>query len=92
MGLTKGSGIEVIRKAPLGDPIDFKVKGYHLSLRKAEADLILIEKNTVSPDQEREIRGLHRNNRKRGNPECDGAKGGGKKYGAQRKRWGWGRR
>lgn len=43
MGMTKGSQVEVIRKAPMGDPIDFRVKGYHLSLRKAEAERILVE-------------------------------------------------
>lgn len=37
MGLTVGAQCEVIRYAPLGDPIDIKVRGYHLSLRKSEA-------------------------------------------------------
>lgn len=37
MGVTKGSVVDVVRVAPLGDPIDVKIKGYHLSLRKAEA-------------------------------------------------------
>ncbi len=37
MGVTSGSMIEVERIAPLGDPIDIKVKGYHLTLRKDEA-------------------------------------------------------
>ena len=37
MGMTKGSLVEVVRVAPLGDPIDVKIKGYHLSLRKDEA-------------------------------------------------------
>lgn len=37
MGVTPGSVIELERIAPLGDPIDVKVKGYHLSLRKDEA-------------------------------------------------------
>ncbi|HEV7867693.1 MAG TPA: ferrous iron transport protein A [Chthoniobacteraceae bacterium] len=37
MGLTNGIEFEVIRFAPLGDPIDIKVRGYHLSLRKREA-------------------------------------------------------
>ena len=37
MGMTVGSQFEVIRFAPLGDPIDLKVRGYHLSLRKHEA-------------------------------------------------------
>ncbi|MBN2467679.1 MAG: DtxR family transcriptional regulator [Deltaproteobacteria bacterium] len=43
MGVTPGAVIEVERVAPLGDPIDIKVKGYHLSLRKEEADGIEIE-------------------------------------------------
>ena len=37
MGVTMGTTFEVIRFAPLGDPIDIKVRGYHLSLRKHEA-------------------------------------------------------
>ena len=43
MGMTKGTTVAVIRKAPMGDPIEFRLKGYNLSLRKAEADLILVE-------------------------------------------------
>ncbi len=43
MGITPGSVVEVERVAPMGDPIDIKVKGYHLSLRKAEAGTIEIE-------------------------------------------------
>lgn len=43
MGVTPGAVIEVERVAPLGDPIDIKVKGYHLSLRKEEAGGIEIE-------------------------------------------------
>jgi Fe2+ transport system protein FeoA len=38
MGLTLGAEFEVIRFAPMGDPIDIKVRGYHLSLRKREAN------------------------------------------------------
>jgi Fe2+ transport system protein FeoA len=37
MGLTVGAEFEVVRFAPLGDPIDIKIRGYHLSLRKQEA-------------------------------------------------------
>ena len=44
MGIVKGVEITVVRKAPLGDPIDFLLKDYHLSLRKSEADLIVIER------------------------------------------------
>jgi ferrous iron transport protein A len=40
MGLTPGAAVEAIRRAPLGDPLDVKVRGYHLSLRKSEAAAI----------------------------------------------------
>ncbi|MBW1962296.1 MAG: DtxR family transcriptional regulator [Deltaproteobacteria bacterium] len=43
MGVTQGTLIEMERVAPLGDPIDIKVKGYHLSLRKEEAEDINVE-------------------------------------------------
>jgi len=43
MGVTPGSVVELERIAPLGDPIDVKVKGYHLSLRKDEAEGIDVE-------------------------------------------------
>ncbi len=43
MGIIKGTKIEVTKVAPLGDPVDIKVKGYHLSLRKEEAAQILVE-------------------------------------------------
>jgi len=42
MGVTTGTLIEVERVAPLGDPIEVKVKGYHLSLRKEEAENIFV--------------------------------------------------
>lgn len=44
MGLTVGAEFEVIRFAPLGDPVDIKVRGYHLSLRKREAGGIRVER------------------------------------------------
>ena len=37
MGLTEGSAIEVLRLAPSGDPIELRVSGYSLSMRKADA-------------------------------------------------------
>lgn len=43
MGLLPGTTVEVVRLAPLGDPIDLKVRGYHLSIRKHEAELIRID-------------------------------------------------
>jgi Fe2+ transport system protein FeoA len=43
MGLVAGTEVEVERVAPLGDPIEVKVKGYHLTLRKEEAANIQVE-------------------------------------------------
>jgi len=43
MGAVSGTLVEVIRIAPLGDPIEVKVKGYNLSLRKEEAAAIAVE-------------------------------------------------
>jgi DtxR family transcriptional regulator, Mn-dependent transcriptional regulator len=43
MGATKGTVVEIERIAPLGDPIDVKIKGYHLSLRKEEAEHIQVQ-------------------------------------------------
>ena len=43
MGLVPGSEVAVVRVAPLGDPIEFTVKGYSLSLRKSEAKVIEVE-------------------------------------------------
>lgn len=42
MGVIKGSKIAVEKVAPLGDPIDVRVRGYHLSFRKSEAELISV--------------------------------------------------
>ena len=44
MGLTVGSTVEVVRFAPLGDPMELKVRGSHLSLRKAEAAGIRVQR------------------------------------------------
>lgn len=43
LGVLEGSELEVIRAAPGGDPIEIHVMGYALSLRKAEAQMILVE-------------------------------------------------
>lgn len=43
MGVTPGTSIKVIKVAPLGDPIEINIRGYELSLRKDEAQHILIE-------------------------------------------------
>ena len=43
MGLTKGTSVYVRKVAPLGDPIEVTVRGYELSLRKADAELIEVQ-------------------------------------------------
>jgi Fe2+ transport system protein FeoA len=43
MGLTTGIEFQVVRFAPLGDPIELRVRGYHLSLRKNEAAGVRVE-------------------------------------------------
>ena len=43
MGMVPGTFLEVTKKAPLGDPVDFKLKGYNLSLRKQEAEMVIVE-------------------------------------------------
>lgn len=42
MGITKGTEIHVRKVAPLGDPIEITVRGYELSLRKADAEMIAV--------------------------------------------------
>ncbi|MCD2491552.1 ferrous iron transport protein A [Lacrimispora sp. NSJ-141] len=43
MGITRGVEIHVRKVAPLGDPIEITVRGYELSIRKADADMIEVE-------------------------------------------------
>jgi Fe2+ transport system protein FeoA len=43
MGLLPGTRVEVVRYAPLGDPIEIKIRGYNLSLRKHEAEQVWIQ-------------------------------------------------
>ena len=43
MGITKGVEVYIRKVAPLGDPIEVTVRGYELSLRKADAELIEVE-------------------------------------------------
>ncbi len=42
MGITKGEDIFVRRVAPLGDPVEITVRGYELSLRKADSEMIIV--------------------------------------------------
>ncbi|MDU4883595.1 MAG: ferrous iron transport protein A [Clostridium celatum] len=43
MGITKGSEIYVRKVAPLGDPIEVNIRGYELTLRKYDAEMIVVE-------------------------------------------------
>ncbi len=44
MGITKGTSIFIRKVAPLGDPVEVTVRGYELSIRKADAEMIQVEK------------------------------------------------
>ena len=43
MGITKGTEVFVRKVAPLGDPVEITVRGYELSVRKADAEMIQVE-------------------------------------------------
>jgi ferrous iron transport protein A len=43
MGLITGTRVTLVRTAPMGDPIEIKVRGYHLTLRKSEAEHVVVE-------------------------------------------------
>ena len=43
MGLLVGTSVELVRFAPLGDPVEIRVRGYNLTLRKHEAEQILVQ-------------------------------------------------
>ncbi len=43
MGITKGTSVYVRKVAPLGDPIELTVRGYELSIRKADAEMIMVD-------------------------------------------------
>jgi ferrous iron transport protein A len=43
MGVTPGTPFSVVRFAPLGDPIELEIRGFRLSLRKAESEIVMVE-------------------------------------------------
>lgn len=45
MGLLPGTSVQLVRTAPMGDPIEIRVRGYHLTLRKTEADYVVVQPN-----------------------------------------------
>jgi len=50
MGFVVGKKVSVVKKAPLRDPIEYKIMGYHISLRNSEAQLIEVDKETVAQE------------------------------------------
>ncbi len=43
MGILVGTSVELVRFAPMGDPVEIKVRGYHLSLRRSDAALVFVK-------------------------------------------------
>ncbi len=43
MGLTRGTIIELLKRAPLGDPVEIRIRGFNLSLRRNEAEILVLE-------------------------------------------------
>jgi Fe2+ transport system protein FeoA len=43
MGLLAGTRVSLVRLAPLGDPLEIRLRGYHLTLRKSEAEHVLVD-------------------------------------------------
>lgn len=52
LGLTKGCRLQLIRKAPLGDPIEIELRGFRLTIRRSEADIIDLEIEGKQPKAE----------------------------------------
>ena len=50
MGFVIGKKVSVIKKAPLRDPVEYRIMGYHISLRNSEAQLIEVEKGSKSKE------------------------------------------
>ncbi len=57
MGIVPGTEMEVQKIAPLGDPVEVKFKGYNLSLRREEADMVQVE---VPPHKDIDLLNQHR--------------------------------
>lgn len=65
MGVVPGTEIEVIRIAPLGDPVEYLVKGYRLSLRRSEAANVLVRDTSCTECPRAENRRCKRRRRRR---------------------------
>lgn len=49
MGVLPGTTVTLVRTAPLGDPLEIKVRGYHLTLRRSEAAHVIVEAANPGP-------------------------------------------
>jgi len=52
MGLIKGTTFKLVRKAPMGDPVEVELRGFNLTLRKAEAEALDVETVDSAPDNQ----------------------------------------
>ena len=59
MGFVRGAKIKLEKVAPLGDPYEFKIKGYNVCLRKEEAENILIDDQIISHENSERRHGRH---------------------------------
>ena len=82
MGLTRGAALRVERVAPLGDPILISIRGFELSLRRDEADALILESLEGDPEEHGFFGGRHRR-RQNGPPAGDPGRG----RGFGRRRW-----
>lgn len=70
MGLTRGTVVELIRMAPMGDPIEIELRGFRLTLRKEEADVVMVEPEIRKELPSRGRRRLGRRHRGLGSCNC----------------------
>lgn len=72
MGLTRGTVVELIRMAPMGDPIEIELRGFRLTLRKEEANVVLVEPDSSHESLRKAHRGLgrRRNRKQQGHHKC----------------------
>lgn len=54
MGLTKGTTVKLTKHAPLGDPVELEIRNFKLSLRKEEAEILILQNENENTNQNRE--------------------------------------
>jgi len=65
-GLTKGTTVELIRMAPMGDPIEIELRGFRLTLRRDEAEVVLVDHYHPNLERTPLTPGRHRRRRIKG--------------------------